>query len=98
MNNAVKNRAGSIMLMTVAFGVFLLSMTALVTDVGYLYYNQARLQTAVNAGWKAGYDKMMEIKGSGSPILSSAQKQTVRQHILEVIKSNGYTDEQLASL
>jgi len=86
------------MLMTVAFGVFLLSMTALVTDVGYLYYNQARLQTAVNAGWKAGYDKMMEIKGSGSPILSSAQKQTVRQHILEVIKSNGYTDEQLASL
>jgi len=43
-------RSGSVMFMTAAFGVVLLAVTALVTDVGYLYLEQSRLQTAVNAG------------------------------------------------
>ncbi|MDN5278723.1 MAG: hypothetical protein PWR01_2688, partial [Clostridiales bacterium] len=53
-------KRGGVLAMTVFAAVFLVGITALVTDVGLLYYNQARLQTAVNAGWKAGFDRMMQ--------------------------------------
>ncbi len=98
MDRIVKKSSGSVLLMTAGFGIFLLGITALVTDVGYLYYNQARLQTVVNAGWKAGYDKMIQIKGTGTPVLSESDKNIIRNHILEVIKSNGYSDDEMASL
>ncbi len=93
-----KNRSGSVMFMTAAFGVVLLAVTALVTDIGYLYLEQSRLQTAVNAGWKAGFDRMMQIKSSGTPVLTDEHKAQIRQHVIDVIKSNGYTDEELADI
>lgn len=93
-----KSRSGSILILTGALAIFLLGMTAMVTDVGYVYFNQSRLQTAINAGWKAGYDKMIEIKSSGSPVLSEAQKNQIRQHVIEVIKANGYTESELNSV
>lgn len=92
-----RTRTGSIMLLTAFAAIFMVGMTALVTDVGYLYYNQSRLQTAVNAGWKAGYDKMMQLKGT-SPALSTSQQQLVRFHVLEVMKANGYTDAELTNV
>lgn len=91
------NRRGSILMITAGAAFFLLAMTAMVTDVGYLYFNQARLQTAVNAGWKAGYDRMMEKSQNQSPPANSVQAE-VRAHILEVMKSNGYTDAELATV
>lgn len=92
-----RSRTGSILLLTAFAAIFMVGMTALVTDVGYLYYNQSRLQTAVNAGWKAGYDKMMQIKGT-SPALSTSQQALVRTHVLEVMKANGYTDAELTNV
>ncbi len=86
------------MFMTAAFGVVLLAVTALVTDIGYLYLEQARLQTAVNAGWKAGFDRMTQIKSGGNPILTEEHKTQIIQHVRDVIKSNGYTDEELTDL
>ena len=83
------------MFMTAAFGVVLLAVTALVTDVGYLYLEQSRLQTAVNAGWKAGFDRMIQLKSAGTPILEEEHKQQIRQHVRDVMMSNGYTDEEL---
>jgi uncharacterized membrane protein len=69
-----KKRSGSVLVMTALAGVFLLAVTALVTDVGFLYLQQSRLQTAVNAAWKAGFDRMMKVKGSGVPVLSDSDK------------------------
>ncbi len=89
----VGNRLGGVMVMTLLSAVFMLSMVALVTDVGYLYYNQARLQTAVNAGWKAGFDKLAQFE-RGTP-LTPEEKTAVRNHILEVMMANGYTAEEM---
>lgn len=92
------SRSGSILVLTSALAIILLGMTALVTDVGYVYFKQNKLQTAVNAGWKAGYDKMMSIKSSGSPVLTLLQKEIITKHIGEVFKANGYTDAETADL
>lgn len=92
-----KNRRGSVIMMTIFAAIFLLGMAALVTDVGYMYYSQSRLQTAVNAGWKAGYDRMMQHKADDGK-LSDAEKSLVISHIKEVMRTNGYTDAQLSDL
>lgn len=90
-------RQGSVLLMTAGAAFVLLALTAMVTDVGYLYFNQARLQTAVNAGWKAGYDRMIEKSQHQSPPPLEIQTE-VRNHILEVMKTNGYSDTELATV
>ena len=92
------SKLGSVLILTAFAAVFLISMSALVTDVGYIYYNQARLQTAVNAGWKAGYDRMMQLRNQNSGPLSDDQRTQIRQHVLEVMSQNGYTPEELANV
>jgi hypothetical protein len=94
--NALKRR-GSIIMLTAFASIFLVSMTALVTDVGYMYYSQSRLQTAVNAGWKAGYDRMMQLKADDGK-LDEDEKTQVIAHIKEVMTKNGYTSDELANL
>ncbi|MDD2997746.1 MAG: Tad domain-containing protein [Candidatus Riflebacteria bacterium] len=97
MNQNKSNwRKGSILVMTALSAVFLLSMTAIVTDVSYLYYNQGRLQTAVNAGWKAGYDRMLQISRVSPP--TTENQSVIKAHILEVMKANGYTDDELTTV
>ncbi len=91
------SRKGSVLVMTALAAVFLVSMTALVTDVGHVYYNQARLQTAVNAGWKAGFDKLMQ-KKNASPELDPKDYNEIRNHVKEVMKANGYTDDELSGV
>jgi Flp pilus assembly protein TadG len=87
-------RRGSIIMMT-AFGmVFIIGLTAMVTDVGWMYYNKARLQSAVNAGWKAGYDLMMEL---GLPVASDSAL-LITTRVKDVMKQNGYTDADLNSV
>lgn len=86
------------MAITALSGIFFLGVIATVTDVGYIYYNQSKLQTAVNAAWKAGFDKMIQIKSSGTPVLTSGDRDVIKQHIIEVIKANGYSDEDAASM
>ena len=92
-----KKRSGSVLVMTALAGVFLLAVTALVTDVGFLYLQQSRLQTAVNAAWKAGFDRMMKVKGSGVPVLSDSDKAAITKHVIDVIESNGYSKQEIAS-
>ncbi|MBU1107428.1 MAG: Tad domain-containing protein [Candidatus Riflebacteria bacterium] len=83
--------------MTALGAFFFLGMTALVTDVGFMYYSQARLQTAVNAGWKAGYDKMVQLRATNYE-LTQQHKDQITAHIKEVIGSNGFSDEDLANM
>jgi len=90
-------RSGAIMMMTAGFALVLLSMTAMVTDVGYMYYSQAKLQTAVNAGWKAGYDKMIELTGTKTE-LDEPTKEIVRRHVKSVLSANGFGQEDLKSI
>jgi hypothetical protein len=85
---------GSILILTIFAAIFLLGMTALVTDVGYMYYSQTKLQTAVNAGWKAGFDRMMQL----NPPLTDTAKNQVIEHVKEVMISNGFSADQLNSL
>ncbi|NLF96684.1 MAG: hypothetical protein GX569_08110 [Candidatus Riflebacteria bacterium] len=91
--NLLNVRRGGALVMTGLAAIFMLGMTALVTDIGYLYYSQSHLQTAVNAGWKAGYDRMLEIvQGAYAPAPGSTQDQAIRAHILDVMAQNGITE------
>ncbi|HPG34484.1 MAG TPA: pilus assembly protein TadG-related protein, partial [Lentimicrobium sp.] len=90
-------RRGAIMMMTAGFALVLISMTAMVTDVGYMYYSQAKLQTAVNAGWKAGYDKMIELTGTKTE-LDEPTKEIVRRHVKSVLSANGFGQDDLKSI
>ena len=92
-----KLRRGNITLLTAAISVLLVGVVALVTDVGYLYYDHARLQSATNAAWKAGYDKLAEIRKIKSR-LTAEDEATIKNHMREVMAANGFdnlTDEQL---
>lgn len=92
------SKRGSILIMTAVAAVFLIGLTAVVTDVGWMYYQKNRLETAVNAGWKAGYDKMIELTSGTNAPLSQVGQNTVKAKILDVIRQNGYSDDQLADV
>ena len=92
-----KFRKGNITLITAAISVFLMGIVAMVTDVGSMYYDHARLQTATNAAWKAGYDKLAELR-KFKTTLTEEDEVTIKNHMKEVMAANGYanlTDEQL---
>ena len=92
-----KFRRGNITLLTAAISVLLVGIIALVTDVGYVYYDHAKLQTATNAAWKAGYDKLAEIRKTKSR-LTAEDETIIKNHMKEVMAANGFgnlTDEQL---
>lgn len=90
-------RLGGILAISVVGAFFMIGMLAMVTDLGFTYYSQSKLQTAVNAGWKAGYDKMVAESQHQSPPAPDVQTSII-SHIKEVMKANNYTDAQLASL
>ena len=94
------SKRGNITLITAAISVLLVGIVALVTDVGTLYYDHARLQTATNAAWKAGYDKLMEIRQTKNK-LTEEDETTIKNHMKEVLAANGFgnlNDEQLKIL
>ena len=95
-----KIRKGNITLLTAAMSVLLMGIVALVTDVGSLYYDHAKLQTATNAAWKAGFDKLAEIRKTKSQ-LTPEDELTIKNHMIEVMAANGFSnlsEEQLRIL
>ena len=84
-----QHRKGNITLLTAAISVLLISIVALVTDVGTVYYDHAKLQTATNAAWKAGYDKLAEIRKHKSH-LTPEDEQIIKNHMKEVMAANGF--------
>ena len=60
--NSKNNRAGAILVMTALLSTAIMAITAIVVDIGYLYFKKNELQTAVNAAWLAGNDRLMKIK------------------------------------
>lgn len=84
-------KRGNIILITAAISVLLVGIIALVTDIGYVYLKHADLQTATNAAWKAGYDKMAELRKLHND-LTDEDFTIIKNHMLEVMAANGYTD------
>lgn len=92
------SKRGGVMIMTAAAAILIFGMAALVTDAGWWYYNRARLQTAINAGWKAGFDRMKEIQSQSNLPLTQDQKDLVTSRVIEVAMLNGYTAEEAQSI
>ena len=82
-------KKGAILVMTALLSTTILAITAIVVDIGYLYYKKNDLQTAVNAAWLAGNDRMMKLKTT-NPVLTKENKEAIKNHILEVMKYNGF--------
>lgn len=92
MNNLIASaRRGAIAVITVMAAGLFIGLLATVTDVGNMYYNHAKLQSAINAGWKAGFDRLLRYKRRGP--VSPEHLDEIRSHIREVVKQNGYSDE-----
>ncbi|MBI3039856.1 Tad domain-containing protein [bacterium] len=91
-------KRGSVIIMSAAASIFFLGLVAMVTDVGWMYYNRNKLQTAVNAGWKAGYDQMSQIMASSSTALTSSQQDQVRTRVRAVMQQNGYSSSQVSDV
>lgn len=90
----IKANKGSVLFMTVFGMLFMIGMTALVTDIGWVYYNKSKLETSVNAGWKAGFDMINELRGYNNRPLNRSQRNMVEMRIREIALLNGLTEEQ----
>lgn len=88
----INRKSGAIMVMTALLSTAILGITAIVVDIGYLYYKKNDLQTAVNAGWLAGNDRLMKLR-TANPILSKENKEEIKSHILEVMSYNGFNTD-----
>ena len=89
--NMKRTKSGAILVITALLSTAILAITAIVVDIGYLYYKKNELQTAVNAAWLAGNDRLMKLK-STNPVLSEKDKNSIREHVLEVMKYNGFVE------
>ena len=83
------NKKGAIMLMTAMLSTAIIGITAIVADIGYLYLKRNELQTAVNAGWLAGNDRLQKLRAS-IPILTNENKEEIKNHIIEVMGFNNF--------
>ena len=91
MNSYNKRKTGAILVMTAILSTFIIAITAIVVDIGYLYYKKNELQTAVNAAWLAGNDRLMKLK-TKNPLLSDKDKSSIKEHVIEVMKYNGFVE------
>lgn len=92
----LKYREGSIIILSTLATILMVGLTAIVTDAGFAYYRHVKLQTAVNAGWKAGNDWLKKrISEQGGPATNYINE--VRAKVAEVLAANGLTPQEIAS-
>ncbi|MBF0543856.1 MAG: hypothetical protein HQM08_05470 [Candidatus Riflebacteria bacterium] len=82
-----KKRTGNIVMFAIAL-VFCVGLLALVVDGGYMYSEKKRLDSAVNAGYKAGYDLLREKKFQQGVTLDSSTTAQIAQRVLDVVAQN----------
>ena len=83
------SKRGAILVFTAIISTVILGITAIVVDIGYLYFKKNDLQTAVNAAWLAGNDRLMKLKTT-NPVLTKENKEQITNHVIEVMKYNGF--------
>lgn len=76
---------GGIMIMTALGLAVLLAFVALVTDIGFLYFQKARVETAVSAGWKAALDLAAVSPVDANGGLTSQARTAIYNRVGEVI-------------
>lgn len=91
-------RTGAILPLTVIMAVFLISLIALVVDMGNFYYQRLRIQTAINAAWKAGFDRLIALKFVNTGQLAPDQVKQIDSHIREVLAQNGFDLDKMQAL
>jgi hypothetical protein len=87
-----------LIILTAIGGFLMIGLLAMVTDVGWMYYQKNRLQTSVNAGWKAGYDELHRQLNSGSGVMSDDIRNRVSARVRDVFTLNGYTAGEAAAV
>lgn len=93
--NSIFRKSGSILVLTALGMVLFVGLIAVVTDIGWMYAQKNRLETAVNAGWKAGYDEIKRLTANSNQPLDADGQALVRSKVLEVIRRNGVSDAAL---
>ncbi len=93
-----RKNCGAVLPMTALMAVFLISMIAIVVDLGFIYFHSLRVQTAVNAAWKAGVDKIVAFRSHGESPMSIDNQTIIEAQVREVILANGYNDDDLTNL
>ncbi len=89
-------RSGSILIISAFAGALLIGLAGLVTDASLAYYRHQKVQSAVNAGWKAGNDWLKKRIGeSGGP--AGKYLTEVRSKVAEVLAANGLSAQEIAS-
>ncbi len=95
-------RRGSVMVMTAAAAFLVVAMLAIGVDLGWVMYQRAKNQTAVNAGWKAGYDLMaLRLRTTPGDITSethAASRQQIITRVNETMLANGLASSELAKV
>ncbi len=81
-------RRGAILIIIACGAALFLGFLALVTDIGWTYYHQLKLQTAINAGWKAGFDELLALRASPDEPDSQATNDRIADHIRAVVGLN----------
>jgi len=89
---------GQVLILTALGITFIVGMIGVVTDVGWMYASKNKLETAINAGWKAGFDEIKRIKSTVSGPLSASDKANVTLRVQEVILKNGYSTPDLLNV
>jgi len=95
---SISKKSGQVIILAALGMVGFVAMIALVTDIGWTYSEKSRLQTAVNAGWKAGYDEVRRLRSISNQPLSASEKDLVVAKIQEVFKANGYSSSDALNL
>jgi len=81
-------KRGSILVITAFSMVALLSFVALVTDIGYAYYQKARIESAVNAGWKAGLDLACVSAVNDDGTLTTSAQTAIQTRVRDVVQQS----------
>lgn len=81
-------RKGAILIIVACGAALFLGFLALVTDIGWTYYHQIKLQTAINAGWIAGFDEMLALRASPEDPDSQAAHDRIANHIRAIVGLN----------
>jgi len=71
--------------------LFLVGMLALVIDISWLYYQKIRINSAVNAAWRAGMDEIIMSANNGK----SVSEANVIQRAKNVYAQNGFDPQSL---
>lgn len=81
-------KSGAILIVVACGATLFFGLLALITDIGWTYYHQLKLQTAINAGWKTGFDELLLHRASSEGPDGQARFDRVAAHIRSVVALN----------